>query len=204
MEDRRKGLGLDSDMMSRAFLLAREALEVGEVPVGCVMVYKNEIVAQGRNHVNESKNACRHAEFECVDQVISWCKKKQLKPEEVFPGITVFVTVEPCIMCASAIKTLGISRLVFGCSNDRFGGCGSVLDIFEDGVGSVEVCSGFRANEAIDLLKTFYMGENPNAPVPKPKANRRRRDAQSSPEAKPVVDDSVVCNVSSFHQQVVK
>lgn len=170
---------LDSEMMSRSFLLAREALEAGEVPVGCVMVYKDQILAQGRNHVNESKNACRHAEFECVDQVISWCEKNQLKPEDVFPDITVFVTVEPCIMCASAIKKLGVSRLVFGCSNDRFGGCGSVLDIFKDDVRSVGVYSGFRAEEAVDLLKTFYMGENPNAPVPKPKSSRRRHEQHS-------------------------
>lgn len=168
-------LSMDSDMMDRSFLLAQEALNVGEVPVGCIMVYKGEIVAEGRNRVNESKNACRHAEFECVDQVLSWCNKKQLKPEEVFACITVFVTVEPCIMCASALKSLGISRLVFGCSNDRFGGCGSVLNIFERDNGAVEVCSGVRAAEAVDLLKTFYTGENPNAPVPKPKANRLAR-----------------------------
>lgn len=161
----------DSCVVSECFRLAGEALTSGEVPVGCVMVYDGESIARDRNRVNESKNACRHAEMGCVDQVLAWCNERRLDFKSVFPATTVYVTVEPCIMCASALSELGVKRVVFGCGNERFGGMGSVLSIF-DGCNQ-QVVSGVWAGQAVDLLKTFYTGENPNAPCPKPKANRK-------------------------------
>ncbi|XP_037506000.1 tRNA-specific adenosine deaminase 2 [Rhipicephalus sanguineus] len=153
----------DRSVMSECFRLAEEALSSGEVPVGCVMVYDGEaIIARDRNRVNESRNACRHAEMGCIEQVLAWCADRRLHWKHVFPATCVYVTVEPCIMCASALSVLGVSGIVFGCANERFGGMGSVLNCI-DGT-TTRVVSGVWAERAVDLLKTFYAGENPNAP----------------------------------------
>ncbi|GIY22146.1 tRNA-specific adenosine deaminase 2 [Caerostris darwini] len=61
--------------MDRAFQLAEEGLQAREVPVGCIMLYKSQVIASSRNTINETKNATRHAEINCIDQVIDWCKK---------------------------------------------------------------------------------------------------------------------------------
>ncbi|XP_077518930.1 tRNA-specific adenosine deaminase 2 [Amblyomma americanum] len=167
------GGSADFHVMSECFRLANEALASGEVPVGCVMVYDGKSIARDRNRVNEFKNACRHAEMGCVDQVLAWCEERGLDFESVFRSISVYVTVEPCIMCGSALKELGVKRIVFGCANERFGGVGSVLNVFDDDEHDTEVVPGVWAEQAVDLLKKFYTGENPNAPCPKPKAHRK-------------------------------
>nr|XP_004568498.2 tRNA-specific adenosine deaminase 2 isoform X2 [Maylandia zebra] len=115
--------------MARAFDMAKEALENGEVPVGCLMVYKDEVVGKGRNEVNETKNATRHAEMVALDQVLDWCWQSSLDVKSVCERIALYVTVEPCIMCAAALRLLNIPVIVYGCRNERFGGCGSVLDV---------------------------------------------------------------------------
>uniref|UniRef100_A0A3Q1BPG8 CMP/dCMP-type deaminase domain-containing protein n=1 Tax=Amphiprion ocellaris TaxID=80972 RepID=A0A3Q1BPG8_AMPOC len=115
--------------MSSAFDMAREALENGEVPVGCLMVYKDEVVGKGRNEVNETKNATRHAEMVAVDQVLDWCRCSGLDVRSVFERTVLYVTVEPCIMCAAALRLINLPVVVYGCRNERFGGCGSVLDV---------------------------------------------------------------------------
>jgi tRNA-specific adenosine deaminase 2 len=156
--------------MDAAFDLAREALEAGEVPIGCVFVFDSEIIGKGRNVVNVTKNATRHAELVAVDQVLKWCTTKGLDSTEIFAKSQLYVTVEPCIMCASALEQLKVPLIIYGCDNDRFGGCGSVLDVFKlEGAFTPTLVSGVRADEAVDLLKQFYQGENPNAPLPKQK-----------------------------------
>lgn len=166
------------EYMELAFCQAREALDSGEVPVGCVFIYENEIVGQGRNRVNEWKNATRHAELVALDEVTEWSIKNGVDMGHLMKNCELYVTVEPCIMCASALEQLRIPVIVYGCGNERFGGCGSVLNAFQlrggDGIGDEEtfkpkLISGYRAEEAIDLLKQFYKGENPNAPVDKQK-----------------------------------
>lgn len=111
---------------------AKEALEKGEVPVGCIMVYKNKVIGTGRNEVNETKNATRHAELVAVDQVKLWCEQQCLSFEKVLRECCLYVTVEPCIMCAAALRYLSVPKVVFGCANERFGGCGSILKIHTD------------------------------------------------------------------------
>lgn len=154
--------------MEDALINGRQANKIGEVPVGCIFVYRNEIIAYGANLVNKTKNATRHAEFICIDQVIEYCKRNQLKSEEVFAEITVVVTVEPCIMCAAALDNLKIKEVIFGCANDRFG-ASTVIDVYSLLKSNIKVTGNVRADEAMDLLKEFYKGENPSAPVPKPK-----------------------------------
>lgn len=144
----------------------RAANEQNEVPVGCVFVYQNKIVAYGANLVNKTKNATRHAEFICIDQVLDYCKQHHIDHSNVFREISVIVTVEPCIMCAAALNQLQVKEIIFGCVNDRFGGT-TVLNVFDLLKSNVTLRGGIQANEAMNLLKEFYKGENPSAPIPK-------------------------------------
>lgn len=145
---------------------AKKANEQQEVPVGCVFVYQNEIIAHGANLVNQTKNATRHAELVCIDQVLDYCKERQLNSADVFRDISVVVTVEPCIMCAAALIELKMKEVIFGCVNDRFGGT-TVINVYELLKSNMRLQGNVRADEAMALLKEFYKGENPSAPKPK-------------------------------------
>ncbi|XP_069831140.1 tRNA-specific adenosine deaminase 2 isoform X2 [Dendropsophus ebraccatus] len=157
--------------MDKAFQMAQDALDNGEVPVGCLLVHDQQIVGQGRNEVNETKNATRHAEMVAIDQALEWCEKNSKSSIEVFQNTILYVTVEPCIMCAGALRLLRIPLVVYGCRNERFGGCGSVLNVAEDDIPNTgapfKYIPGYKAEKAVEMLKTFYKQENPNAPKSK-------------------------------------
>ncbi|TFK43091.1 cytidine deaminase-like protein [Crucibulum laeve] len=162
--------------MNEAMTMAEEALTAGEVPVGCVFVREGKIIAKARNRTNELRNATRHAELEAIDSIFA---DKTLTPEmTAYPleDTTLYVTVEPCIMCASALRQLGIKEVFYGCANDRFGGCGSVLGVNEQlnhpTHPHYRATGGYYRDEAIMILRRFYITENTNAPVPKTKTNR--------------------------------
>jgi len=163
--------------MERAFELGREALACGEVPVGCVLYLPGRgIIGEGRNRVNETKNATRHAELEAIDVALHWINENESGDyKRIFCKTEVWVNVEPCIQCASALQMLGFIKVFYGAANDRFGGCGSVLDVCrsDDRFAPFELVGDIRSEEAISLLKDFYRGENPNAPCPKSKAGRK-------------------------------
>ncbi|KAJ3293054.1 tRNA(adenine34) deaminase [Rhizoclosmatium sp. JEL0117] len=165
--------------MQGALTLAEEAFQVGEVPVGCVIVLNNSrIIASGRNKTNETLNGTRHAEFEAIDSIMSnitslakeiGANTDPVNPFDVFSKCDLYVTVEPCLMCASALRHIRIRKVYFGCGNERFGGCGSVLNIHQDlSICSVEnkdeptyeVESGIFKEEAIMMLRRFYLREN--------------------------------------------
>ncbi|CAM9892277.1 unnamed protein product [Bubo scandiacus] len=147
--------------MDQALEVAKEALEKGEVPVGCLLVYGGEVIGRGSNEVNEMKDATRHAEMVAIDQVLDWCKQHNRDYTEVFAHSVLYVTVEPCIMCAAAVRLMS---------------CGSVLSISSDDMVDTgepfECVSGYRAKEAVEMLKAFYRQENPNAP----KSKVRKKD----------------------------
>lgn len=148
--------------MNISLSLAKEALLKGEVPVGCIFVdHDGNILATGRNTVNETKNATRHAEINCLDTIVSSRLLEKLS------NVTVIVTVEPCIMCAAMLINIGCTNIIYGCANDRFGGCGTVLAV--PGLEKSKVQGGLCADQAMDLLKQFYKGQNPNAPENKVK-----------------------------------
>ncbi len=159
--------------MMEALESAVAALSRGEVPVGCLLIYDNKVIATGNNRVNETKNATRHAEVIAIEGTLQWSKDNCLAPEDVFKETTLYVTVEPCIMCAGALRILGVPLVVYGCANERFGGCGSVLCIHSDNIPSqgkpFQCIPGIFKEKAIQLLKKFYKGQNPNAPYPKVK-----------------------------------
>ncbi|XP_032440877.1 tRNA-specific adenosine deaminase 2 isoform X3 [Xiphophorus hellerii] len=87
---------------------AREALQGGEVPVGCLLVHRQEVVGKGRNEVNETKNATRHAEMVALDQLLDWCRCGNLDVRGVCERTVLYVTVEPCVMCAAALRLMSI------------------------------------------------------------------------------------------------
>ncbi|NXE80213.1 ADAT2 deaminase, partial [Cochlearius cochlearius] len=145
---------------------AKEALEKGEVPVGCLLVHNGEVVGRGRNEVNETKNATRHAEMVAIDQVLDWCKQHDRDYTEVFSHSVLYVTVEPCIMCAAAVRLMSILSCLFMLGSHMSKRCGSVLSISSDDMVDTgepfECVSGYRAKEAVEMLKAFYRQENPN------------------------------------------
>lgn len=155
--------------MRHCLQLANDALNHGEVPVGCIFLHHDEIIAEGRNNVNETRNATRHAERNCVDQVV----EKYDNWKEIFCEIVVVVSVEPCIMCAGLLHSLNVPKIVYGCNNDRFGGCGSVMNVlpFYDTV--CDLTAGVLKDEAMSLLQMFYKGTNPNAPPSKVKIKKK-------------------------------
>ncbi|KAJ5108763.1 hypothetical protein N7456_005438 [Penicillium angulare] len=154
--------------MKQALLMGEKALEAGETPVGCVLVHNDKIIGYGMNDTNRSMNGTRHAEFLAIAEVI------QTYPRSILQSTDLYVTVEPCIMCASALKQYRIRRVYYGCANDRFGGTGGVLSIHSDP--SIDptypVYGGFFRDEAVMLLRRFYIQENGKAPNPRPKKNR--------------------------------
>ncbi|KAG0145083.1 hypothetical protein CROQUDRAFT_659169 [Cronartium quercuum f. sp. fusiforme G11] len=170
---------VDLEFMSEAVTMAEEALAANEIPVGCVFVDPGErkVVARGRNRTNESRNACLHAEFDALSHLLP--RQSNKNQDTNFKGVdhlVLYVTVEPCLMCSSALRQVGIKKVYFGCSNDRFGGCGGVVSIHDDPrllfSEPFVALGGYRREEAIMLLRRFYITENTNAPVPKKKTNR--------------------------------
>lgn len=198
------GIVAHDHFMRLALNKASEALEDREVPIGCVIVWKNDVIASGRNDVNRSKNPTRHAELVAIDQIHCFCVKEALKEKEVLKDCILYVTAEPCVMCAAVLRLVGLTKIYYGCTNQRFGGCGSRLDVHIKEMGlkssncsspdskkarlelnSAEGCNtwygeplvcigGVLSEEAIQLLKIFYAGENPNAPQPKDKTGRKK------------------------------
>merc|ERR1711939_212069 len=155
-------------LMRQAIDVAEEALAGGETPVACVLVYDGAVVARGMNDTNRSLNGTRHAEFLAISEFL-----EQFPPTEM-KNTDLYVTVEPCIMCASALRQYGICTVYYGWGNDRFGGNGSVLSVHSDqsldpGYPSY---GGVYRKEAIMLLRRFYIQENENAPNPRAKGNR--------------------------------
>ena len=88
-----------------------------------------EIVARSHNLTNETKNATTHCEINCIRHMAQVAKSKNIPLSEITTNCTLYVTVEPCLMCAHALNKIQIKRVVFGCSNDKFGGNGSILSI---------------------------------------------------------------------------
>ena len=141
----------DLRFMDAALELAREAAAEGEVPVGCVIVRNSEIVGRGRNRREAGRNALAHAEIEAIDQA---CK--------VLGGwrlweCSLYVTLEPCPMCAGAIINARIARVVYGASDLKCGACGSVCDLFTmDFNHHPQVARGVREEESAALLSEFF------------------------------------------------
>ncbi|VDM15897.1 unnamed protein product [Hydatigera taeniaeformis] len=155
--------------MDRAFELAEEALINGEVPVGCVFVYDGQIIAYGRNETNVCGDATQHAEIVAIKQLEKWCANNGFSLEAVLPKSVLYVTVEPCIMCAAALRfalPAQPKRVIYSSRNERFGGCGSVMNVNRDDSLRSPLSCEFVENSdrSVTLLKKFFEQENSNAP----------------------------------------
>ena len=141
----------DLKFMDEALRLAREAAAEGEVPVGGVIVRGDEIVGRGRNRRETGKTALGHAEIEAIYDANSHLGGWRLWE------CTLYVTLEPCPMCAGAIVNARIPRVVFGASDAKCGACGSVCDLFSMEFNHhPEVTKGIREEEAAALLAEFF------------------------------------------------
>ena len=141
----------DEDYMREALALAKKAFEMGEVPVGAVAVWDGKIVGRGMNRRETDKNALHHAEVEAIDEacrsLIGWRLWK----------CDLYVTLEPCPMCAGAIINSRVRRLVFGAKDAKAGSCGSVVDMFALPYNhKPEVTAGVLEKECSELLTDFF------------------------------------------------
>jgi tRNA(adenine34) deaminase len=141
----------DLELMGVALELAEEAKDAGEVPVGCVIARNGEIVGRGRNRREEGKNALAHAEIEAINDACRHLGGWRLWECDLY------VTLEPCPMCAGAIVNARLKRVVFGASDKKCGACGSVCDIFSmDFNHHPQVETGLLAEESAALLGEFF------------------------------------------------
>ena len=138
--------------MDEALALAREAAEAGEVPVGCVIVGpQGTVIGRGRNRREEEHDATAHAEIEAIREAGEKLGSWRLE------GCTLYVTLEPCPMCAGAIINARVPSLVFGAADEFSGSCGSVIDLFFERYGHhPKVLGGVLADQSAALLRDFF------------------------------------------------
>ena len=142
----------DERFMRAALEQARLAALAGEVPVGAVAVVNGRIVAAGRNRVEERRSVSAHAEFEVVRLL------EESRGDWRMSDVDVYVTKEPCPMCAGMLVNCRVRRIVFGVADPAGGGCGGALDVTGHPtlLWRPEVAGGVLADEARELLKEFF------------------------------------------------
>ena len=139
--------------MRQALALAREAAAAGEVPVGCVIVRGGEIVGRGRNRREEKRSAASHAEMEAIAQA------NEILGSWRLDGCELYVTLEPCPMCAGAILNARIRRVWYGARDAAFGACGGVTNLFmEDFPNRPALVGGILGEECRQVLSDFFSG----------------------------------------------
>ena len=132
----------DEKYMRMAIREAQKAFEEKEIPIGCVIVKDGVVIGKGHNQIEMLKDATASGKLE------NWRLE----------GCTLYVTLEPCPMCAGAILNSRVSRVVYGSPDTRFGGCGTTVDVITNNAlkREVEVVSGVFADECLGLLKAFF------------------------------------------------
>ena len=141
----------DLTYMNMALELARQAASEGEVPVGCVIVRGDRVVGRGRNRREGLKNALCHAEIEAIDEACRTLGGWRLWE------CTLYVTLEPCSMCAGAILNARIPRVVYGAGDKKYGAAGSVCDLFSMGFNHhPQVEKGVLEDPCAALLQEFF------------------------------------------------
>ena len=148
----RRKLTEDEKFMRSAMAEARKAEKIGEVPIGCVIVKDGKIIARGYNKRKKEGNTLSHAEIKAIDKA---CKKTG---DWRLEGCSMYVTLEPCPMCAGALIQSRIDKVFIGCMNPKAGCAGSVLDMFSvDGFNHHPECvRGILQEECSDMLKEFF------------------------------------------------
>jgi tRNA(adenine34) deaminase len=167
---------LDDEAGMRAALReARASLEADEVPVGCVVVHDGVVIGRGRNQVEALQDATAHAEVIAIGAASNALGSWRLS------DCTLYVTLEPCAMCAGAIVLARLGRLVYGATDPKAGACGSVLDVIGERRLNhrVPVTHGVLSGECGELLREFFRRKRKAAP----------RLAESEPSGDPSPDE---------------
>ena len=145
---------MDQDLyfMREALKQARKAFDAEEVPVGAVLVHEGKIIARGHNQVELLQDATAHAEMLCMTSGAGALSNWRLT------DATLYCTLEPCCMCAGAMISSRISRLVYGAPDLRVGVCGSWINLFEKPhpIHSIEIVRGVLEAEAAELMREFF------------------------------------------------
>lgn len=143
---------MDERFMREAILQARKAGALMEVPIGCVIVYEGKIIARGYNRRNTDKNTISHAELNAIRKASKKLGDWRLE------GCTMYITLEPCQMCAGAIVQARVSRVVIGSMNPKAGCAGSILNLLEmeQFNHQVEVTRGVLQEECSQMLSGFF------------------------------------------------
>ena len=141
------------DYMQEALALAREAAAQGEVPVGCVIVRGGAVIGRGRNRREEKQAVSSHAEMEAMAQANAALGSWRLEDCDLY------VTLEPCPMCAGAILNARVRRVFYGARDLAMGACGGVLNLFmEDFPHHPQLVGGILAEECQAVLSEFFKG----------------------------------------------
>ena len=142
----------DEAFMRSALDLAACAAELGEVPVGAVLVMNGEVLGQGYNHPIAAHDPTAHAEIQALREAAQRVGNYRL------PGATLYVTLEPCVMCAGAIMHARVARVVFGAPDPKTGACGSVVDLFSESRLNhhAQVRGGILGDACGALLREFF------------------------------------------------
>ena len=143
---------MNTEFMKQALLQARLCEKSGDVPVGAVIVKNGEIIATGRNRREETGFSSLHAEIDAINNACRHLGGWNLS------GCTMYVTLEPCPMCAGAILMSRLDKVVFGAFEEKFGAVGSKLNLFYDYKfnHSVKFCGGVLQNECAEILHNFF------------------------------------------------
>ncbi len=142
---------MHEEYMAQALDLARQAAAAGEVPVGCVIVKDGTVVGRGRNRREEKQQTVSHAEMEAMARANETLGTWRLE------DCTVYVTLEPCPMCAGAMINARVDRVVYGARDEVMGACGGVLNLFmEDFPHHPAVLGGVLAEECRAVLSDFF------------------------------------------------
>jgi tRNA(adenine34) deaminase len=142
----------DEQGMQLALNEARRALDEGEVPVGAIVAWEGQVVGRGHNQVESLQDATAHAEMIALGAAMNSRGVARLE------GCTLYVTLEPCTMCAGAIILARVPRLVFGAADPKAGACGSVLDILKEKRLNhrVDVMPAVQSEECAAMLSAFF------------------------------------------------
>lgn len=142
----------NSDYMRYALSLATEAAENGEVPVGCIVVDgSGKIIGRGRNRREETGKATAHAEIEAIEMACD------VKKDWRLDDCSLYVTLEPCPMCAGAIINARIGKLYYGAKEPKSGSCGSIINLFMENYGySPEIYGGLLGKECAGVMRDFF------------------------------------------------
>ena len=143
----------DEKYMKKAMALARKAAKLGEVPIGCVIVYEDKIIGRGYNRRNTDKTPLAHAEITAIKKAGKFMKDWRLE------GCKLYVTLEPCQMCSGAIVQARIPEVIMAAENPKAGCAGSVMDILNNPEFNhqVKVKKGVLQEECSALLKEFFV-----------------------------------------------